>query len=74
MSVYPENRFVCDRCRTSVNMPMASAPPTHARAAGPDGWMTLSLGADPSSPPSHFCPECTGRFKEFVGRGREASI
>ena len=65
MTVVPENRFTCDRCDNSANQPMTNAPP-HARVGGPEGWLVLTIGNDPSTPPSHLCPPCAFGLKAYM--------
>ena len=73
MSAFPEYRYVCDRCKTSTNVVMASAPPAHTRAAGPEHWTMLSVGSDPGTPAQHLCPRCTIAFFGFMS-GTQAAM
>ena len=65
MSAFPETRYRCDRCRIEVSTAISNVP-LPSRGAGPPDWLMLSLGHDPSRPPSHLCPECADRFTAFM--------
>jgi hypothetical protein len=65
MTAHPETRFICDRCGDSSNLPIANTP-VHARVAGPEGWQVLTIGNDPSTPPSHLCPPCAFGLKAYM--------
>jgi hypothetical protein len=65
MTVRPENRFTCNRCSTDALQAIANTPP-HQRQGGPDGWLVLIIGNDPSTPPSHLCPDCSDFFQAFM--------
>ena len=67
MTVFPTNRFKCDRCETTADTPMHSAPPSHQRSAAPEGWATLQIGTDPQRPSHHLCPKCNAAFEYFMG-------
>jgi len=65
MTAHPETRFTCDRCGDTTTQPISNGP-VHARAAGPTGWQVLTLGNDPSTPPSHLCPPCACGLKAYM--------
>ena len=65
MSAFPEMHYACDRCSTEMSVAIQNVPPP-MRAAGPAGWLCLSIGTDPAKPPSHLCEECAIRFAEFM--------
>jgi len=65
LSAHPETRYHCDRCGEDAIEPLGNAPP-HARMAGPEGWLMLRVGSDPSTPPSHLCAECAALFAKFM--------
>jgi hypothetical protein len=65
MSVRPENHFTCDRCGVEAYEPVANSP-LHARTAGPSSWLVLAVGADPTTPPPHFCDVCAAAFEMFM--------
>lgn len=67
MTSFPQYSFKCDRCDTTAVAPMNSAPPSHARAAAPEGWATITIGTDPGRPPHHLCPKCNAAFGFFMG-------
>lgn len=64
MSAHPETRFHCDRCHVDSVHPISTGPAMN-RMAGPDNWLMLGLGADPSSPPQHLCPVCKEEFMRW---------
>jgi hypothetical protein len=60
-----ETRFICDRCNKEEILQTSNGPP-HARSGGPEGWLPMTIGSDPSLPVRHFCPSCAGAFKSFM--------
>ena len=67
MTAQPLTRIVCDRCGEATELPVANTP-VQSRAAGPEGWQTMTLGIDPSTPPTHLCPDCSAGFKAFMAQ------
>ena len=65
MTAIPETMFKCDRCLDTISKPIHNVPPPH-RVDGPEGWLTLRIGSDPSTPPSHLCPPCTFGFEAYM--------
>lgn len=65
MTAQPLTRIRCDRCLDTTDVPMTNGPIT-ARSAGPEGWLTLVIGTDPSTPPTHLCPPCAFGFKAYI--------
>ena len=65
MTAQPEIRVKCDRCLDETTMPMQNVA-VHARLNGPEGWLVLVVGTDPSTPPSHLCPPCAFGFKAYI--------
>jgi hypothetical protein len=66
MTVMPEMRFICDRCSAHAILPMHNLP-MPVRAAGPDDWLALVIGLDPSTPTRHLCTACSEKFFQFIG-------
>jgi hypothetical protein len=65
MTAIPQTVFKCDRCLDTASKPIHSVP-VHARADGPEGWLILRIGSDPSTPPSHLCPPCAFGFNAYM--------
>jgi len=65
MSAHPETRYVCDRCKTDAVVPLSNGP-VHQRVGGPDNWLQLGVGTDPSRAPVHLCPSCRALFEAFM--------
>jgi hypothetical protein len=65
MTAQPLTAYRCDRCGDGANVPLGGGP-VHTRQAGPDGWLALVIGTDPSTPPSHLCPPCAFGFKAYM--------
>jgi hypothetical protein len=70
VTAQPLTRIVCDRCEETIEIPIANTP-VQARSSGPEGWQTMTIGADPSTPPTHLCPPCAADFKAFMVVGAE---
>lgn len=66
MSATPEYRFKCDRCLDEIHASMQGSAPVHTRVTAPEGWMTLTIGTDPSTPVSHLCPPCAFGLKAYM--------
>jgi len=65
MSRHPETRFLCDRCKGEMMVPVMSAP-VHVQMSGPPGWITMVIGVEPGTPPSHLCQSCANAFHVFM--------
>lgn len=65
VSAHPEMRFVCDRCQQGEVVTMQNVP-TGTRLGGPNGWLLLAVGMDPSTSPMHLCPMCKSAFGQFM--------
>ena len=65
MTMHPEHRFNCDRCKTEVILPMTNTP-INSRFVPPGGWTTLRINEDPSRPLTHLCPDCTTEFLKLI--------
>jgi hypothetical protein len=66
MTQQPEIRFRCDRCGAEISQPTNDQPALD-RGKPPEGWLVLKIGADPTTPPSHLCPNnCAQLFREFM--------
>jgi hypothetical protein len=64
VSHHAETKYVCNVCDATVNIATANGP-LPSRVSAPDGWTTLWI-TDPVAQPSHFCPECTKGFEDFL--------
>lgn len=73
MSARPETLYRCDRCHDEMHVAANTGGPEHLRTSGPDGWLQLRIGPDPSTPPSHLCPECAEVFTVYMQHGRSAN-
>jgi hypothetical protein len=69
VTAHQQTLYTCDGigCSAKEYTPMAGSAPLHERAAGPEGWTMLRIGADPSTPPAHLCPACTTKFTSIYG-------
>jgi predicted nucleic acid-binding Zn ribbon protein len=63
VTLIPEFRFRCDRCRAEDVLPMGNGA---ARYDPPSGWATMRLTADVSTPAGHLCPECNIALNKFM--------
>lgn len=66
MTAVPQTLYRCDRCGRSEYVSATTNPPMHERVRGPDKWVCLKIGVDPSTPPSHLCPTCGMLFESFM--------
>jgi hypothetical protein len=62
MTVQPQNAFKCDRCDDVATLPIANTP---ARAAPPEGWVTLWIN-DTTKPANHLCPPCAFGMSAYM--------
>jgi len=67
LSAHQETRYQCDRCDVDEVVSAENTGPPNKRIAGPEDWLMLRIGADPSTPPSHLCINCAEDFKRFMG-------
>ena len=65
MTGQPLIRYVCDRCGATEEMGVDNRPPQE-RIAGPETWLMLHVGSDPSTPPTHLCTGCQMLFGAFM--------
>jgi len=65
MSAHPETRYVCNRCQATDVIPLSNGP-VHQRIGGPENWLQLGIGTDPSRAPAHLCPDCKAAFETFM--------
>lgn len=65
MTMQPQMRFLCDRCKTEDVLPMSSGPAS-GRYDPPVGWVTLRLTADVSIPAGHLCLDCNTALTKFM--------
>jgi len=69
MSARPQILYTCDRCGESEHAEHDMGAPPHKRMSGPQGWLQLRVGDDPSTPPSHICLACRETFYQFMDMG-----
>jgi len=66
MTRVPETRFVCDRCQMGEVIAVMNSP-AHVQQTGPADWLSMVVGLEPGTPPSHLCPLCAQQFSLFMG-------
>jgi len=49
-----------------LHVPQRTTQPEHKRTSGPEGWLQIRIGDDPSTPPSHLCPPCAFGFNAYM--------
>lgn len=62
LTVAPEVRFRCDRCRTDEVVPLSSTPIT-TRFNAPGQWLTLKVNDEELL--RHLCPSCAELFNDL---------
>lgn len=66
MSARPETLYKCDRCGDELHVVANTTVPEHKRLSGPEGWLQIRIGDDPSTPPSHLCSPCAFGFNAYM--------
>lgn len=60
--------FKCDCCGEEAYM-LVDNSPVHQRTAPPEGWTTLKVGDNPSTPTAHLCTPCSNRLTDLFKGG-----
>jgi hypothetical protein len=69
MTQQPETRFICDRCKTEISVPMNDQPAKdHGKAPG--DWVVLHINSV-TVPAHHLCPECGPLFFAYLEKALE---
>jgi hypothetical protein len=61
----PMYAFTCDGCGAEDSLVVQNTPVAQ-RVAPPEGWTTLKVGDDMSTPAKHLCGSCSGELTQLI--------